>query len=278
MRHVGDLDPKDGALGERVADWYAESSRLRATSVETLADGAWAVRTPAYPKSFSHNAIVVRRDPGAEQLVAWADAVLADADHRYVSASCDLSEATRDGLRSAGYELTGLALMAHELDAEPPLPPGIAVEVAEPDDIARLHSVLWRTEWLPGIGDDEVAQLVARRDDGPDELAWVVRDAAFDDPVSGDLVACTDLHVRGWAAEVDAVATRAPARRRGYADALLATAVRAAYGAGCTHVVLSALTDDWPLQWYARRGLRVVGRSWEALRRLDGLAFASSRA
>jgi GNAT superfamily N-acetyltransferase len=276
MVDVGEVDAADAALGERVADWYAEGSRLRAASVSSLADGAWAVRTPAYPKSFSHNAIVVRRDPGAEPLVRWADDVLADADHRYVSASCDLSESTRDGLRAVGYELTSLVLMARDLDAEPPLPVGIPVEPAQPADLSRLHTVLWRTEWLPGIGDDEVAQLVARRDDGPDELAWLVRDPALDDPVSGDLAACLDLHVRGWAAEVDAVATRAPARGRGYADALLAVGVRAAYDAGCTHAVLSALTDDWPLQWYARRGFRVVGRSWEALKRLDGLSFASA--
>ena len=273
---VGEVGADDAALGERVADWYAEANLARAGTVAELAEGVWAMRTPAYPKSFAHNAVLVRRDPGADALVAWADDVLADADHRYVNAECDLSEATREGLKTAGYELTSLVLMARDLDVEPPLPQGIAVEPAAREDLARLHTVLWRTEWLPGIGDDEVAQLVDRRDDGPGELAWLVRDAGLDDPVSGDLAACTDLHVRGWAAEVDAVATRAPARGRGYADALLATAVRAAYDAGCTHAVLSALTDDWPLHWYARRGFRVVGRSWEALKRLDGLSFASA--
>ncbi len=273
---VGEVDAADAALGERVADWYAESNLARAGSVTDLAEGVWAMRTAAYPKSFAHNAVIVRRDPGAEALVAWTDDVLADADHRYVNAECDLSVQTRAGLREAGYELTSLVLMTRPLDVEPPLPPGIAVERAEREDLSRLHSVLWRTEWMPGIGDDEVAQLVDRREDGPGELAWLVRDGDLDDPVSGDLAACADLHVRGWAAEVDAVATRAPARGRGYADALLATAVRAAYDAGCTHAVLSALTEDWPLQWYARRGFRVVGRSWEALKRLDGLSFASA--
>lgn len=273
---VGEVGAADAALGERVADWYAESNLASAGEVAALADGVWAMRTPAYPKSFAHNAVLVRRDPGPAALVAWADEVLADADHRYVNAECDLSDDTREGLREAGYELTSLVLMARELDVEPSLPQAISVERATRDDIARLHGVLWRTEWLPGIGDDEVAQLVDRRGEGPGELAWVVRDAELEDPACGDLVACTDLHVRGWAAEVDAVATRVPARGRGYADALLATAVRAAYDAGCTHVVLSALTEDWPLHWYARRGFRVVGRSWEALKRLDGLSFASA--
>jgi len=268
---------EDPALGELVADWYAEVNLARATTVSALAPGAWSMRTPAFPKSFASNAVLVRHDPGAEQLIAWADAELADAQHRYVSALCDLAPSTRESLAAAGYALTGLVLMTRELPGEPlDVPDGVDVELASREDLARLQTVLWRTEWLPGIGDDEVAQLVDRRGDGDGELSWLVRDASLDDPVSGDLAACLDLHVHGWAAEIDSVATRAPARGRRYADALLATGVAAAYDRGCTHAVLSALTDDWPLHWYARRGFRVVGVAWEALRRLDGLAFASA--
>ena len=267
----------DPALGERVADWYAEVNLARATTASALAPGAWSMRTPAFPKSFASNAVLVRHDPGAEQLIAWADAELADAQHRYVSALCDLAPSTRESLAAAGYALTGLVLMTRELPGEPlDVPDGVDVELASREDLARLQTVLWRTEWLPGIGDDEVAQLVDRRGDGDGELSWLVRDASLDDPVSGDLAACLDLHVHGWAAEIDSVATRAPARGRRYADALLATGVASAYDRGCTHAVLSALTDDWPLHWYARRGFRVVGVAWEALRRLDGLAFASA--
>lgn len=274
---VPPVDPAAAELGERVADWYAAAALGRATTTEELAPGAWSMRTPQHPKSFASNAVLVRRDPGADQLVSWADDELADLDHRYVAAQCDLAPDTLDGLRAAGYVLTALVLMARELPG-PALAASddVAVEAASREDMGRLHEVLWRTEWMPGIGDDEVAQLVDRRGQGPGELSWLVRDPSLDDPVSGDLAACLDLHVDGWAAEVDAVATRAPARGRGYADALLATGVRAAYDAGCTHVVLSALVDDWPLHWYARRGFRVVGRSWEALRRLDGLTFAAA--
>jgi ribosomal protein S18 acetylase RimI-like enzyme len=271
---TAELDP---ALGERVADWYARLNLARATDVEQLGERAWALRTPAYPRSFAHNAILVRDDPGGTQLMRWADDALGDADHRYVNALCDLAPETRADLTHAGYTLTGLVLMAQDL-ASPDATPAdaVLVEPARREDLARLHSVLWRTEWLPGIGDDEVAQLVARRPDGPGELSWLVRDAELDDATSGDLAACLDLHVEGWAAEIDSVATRAPARGRGYADELLAAGVRAAYDAGCTHAVLSALADDWPQHWYARRGFRVVGVAWEALRRLDGLSFPTS--
>jgi len=268
---------EDPALGERVADWYAEVNLARATTVTRLSPTAWSMRTPAFPKSFASNAVLVRSDPGAAALMTWADHELADARHRYVNALCDLTPSTREDLVAAGYALTGLVLMARALPGDPlPVPDGVVVEVASREDLARLHTVLWRTEWLPGIGDDEVAQLVDRRGDGAGELSWLVRDPSLADPVSGDLAACLDLHVHGWGAEVDAVATREEARGRRYADALLAAGVAAAHEQGCTHAVLSALTDDWPLHWYARRGFRVVGVAWEALRRLDGLAFASA--
>jgi GNAT superfamily N-acetyltransferase len=94
--------------------------------------------------------------------------------------------------------------------------------------------------------------------------------------VSGDLVATTDLCLRGWTGEIDAVATLSAFRGKGYADALMAAAIEAAAAHGCTHVVLSALLDDWPRAWYARLGFQEVGVAWEALRRDDGLVFASS--
>ncbi|MBI1379370.1 MAG: GNAT family N-acetyltransferase [Frankiales bacterium] len=266
-------------LGERVADWYAETARLRAASVVQLDDGAWAVTTPAFAQSFASNAVVVRRDPGGPRLRAWAEEHLAPYAHRYVQASCDLSDETRADLAAHGYAVDGLLLMARPTSA-PPLPVrgDVRVEPASDDDVADLHRVLWRTEWLPGVGDEEVEQLVGRRTELPagESLAWVVRDAALHDPVSRDLAACADLTVRGWAAEVDAVAVRASVRRHGYGDAVLAAAVAAAAERGCSHAVLSALVEDWPREWYARRGFVEVGRSWEALRRPDALGFGRS--
>jgi hypothetical protein len=36
--------------------------------------------------------------------------------------------------------------------------------------------------------------------------------------------------------------------------------------AGCDLVVLEADADDWPREWYARRGFRVVGSVWDVSR------------
>ena len=267
-------------LGERVADWYAESTLRRATTVTPLDDDAWFVRTPRWPDSFATNCVVVRRDPGGPRLVAWADEHLGGAGlaHRYVSAYCDLSPGTREALVVAGYELTPLVEMALPLPARTQVDAGRA-ELVDLGESGRLHRVLWTDEWMPGIDDGTVTQLVERRLDGTagDALSWVVRDPAAAHPVSGDLVASLDLCLRGWTGEIDAVATLTAFRGRGYAAALMAAAIAAATERGCSHVVLSALVDDWPRAWYSRLGFVEVGNAWEALRRADGLRFAGAR-
>ena len=267
-------------LGEHVADWYAETTLLRAQSVADLDDGAWATLTPRWPDSFATNCVVVRRDPGGDRLVAWADEHLGSAglSHRYVSAYCDLSEETRQTLVAAGYELTPLVEMALPLPAA--VAPGEArAELVELDTTGLLHRVLWTDEWMPGIAESEVTQLVERRldDRAGETLSWAVRDPAASHPVSSDLVACTDLCLRGWTGEIDAVATLKAFRGKGYAAALMTAAIDAATMHGCTHVVLSALADDWPRAWYSRLGFVDVGVAWEALRRDDGITFASVR-
>jgi GNAT superfamily N-acetyltransferase len=274
--------PADPAaqLGERVADWYTETTLLRAQTITPLDDGAWTVLTPRWPSSFATNCVVVRRDPGGDELVAWADEHLGGAglSHRYVSAYCDLTEPTRQALVAAGYELTQLVEMALPLPAV--VAPGAArAELVDLRETGRLHRVLWTDEWMPGIAESEVTQLVERRlDEGAGEtLSWAVRDPAASHPVSGDLVASTDLCLRGWTGEIDAVATLTAFRGKGYAAALMASAIEAATARGCTHVVLSALAEDWPRAWYSRLGFVEVGVAWEALRRDDGNTFASSR-
>jgi GNAT superfamily N-acetyltransferase len=274
--------PADPAaqLGERVADWYTETTLLRAQTITPLDDGAWTVLTPRWPSSFATNCVVVRRDPGGDELVAWADEHLGGAglSHRYVSAYCDLTEPTRQALVAAGYELTPLVEMALPLPAVV-APVGARAELVDLRETGRLHRVLWTDEWMPGIAESEVTQLVERRlDEGAGEtLSWAVRDPAASHPVSGDLVASTDLCLRGWTGEIDAVATLTAFRGKGYAAALMASAIEAATARGCTHVVLSALTEDWPRAWYSRLGFVEVGVAWEALRRDDGITFASSR-
>jgi GNAT superfamily N-acetyltransferase len=72
--------------------------------------------------------------------------------------------------------------------------------------------------------------------------------------------------VDGATAAVESVMTDAEARGRGHADAVLARIVTMAAQAGCDLVLLEAVGDDWPRHWYARRGFREIGATWEVSR------------
>jgi GNAT superfamily N-acetyltransferase len=80
----------------------------------------------------------------------------------------------------------------------------------------------------------------------------------------GRVVAAGQLWMDGGTAAVDSVLTDPGFRGRGHADAILARALTLAADAGCDLVVLEAVADDWPRNWYARRGFAVVGTVWAA--------------
>lgn len=256
-----------GDLGGQVADWYAEQARRRATTVLALAEDAWLLRTPEWPRSFSGNGVLVRSDPGAEPLRAWAEDHLGSAGlaHRHVAAMCDLSDGTRDGLVAAGFELRPELLMGRPVAAGP-LAAGTDVAVVEltPEESAVLTARLWREVWMPGLPDETLRQLVGRAGTYP-RSGELVR-LGVRDTVTGEAVACLDVAVMGPAAEIDAVATLPAYRRRDYGDALLAAGLAVVASRGCDLAVLTALPGDWPHEWYARRGFARVATAWEALR------------
>ena len=254
-------------LGGRVADWYAEQSRRRATSVLDLAEGAWLLRTPEWPRSFSGNCVLVRRDPGADALIAWAEEHLGGAglDHRHMAALCDLSDGTRAGLVEAGFDLRPELLMARPVAAGPlPVRADVAVDVLTPEESSALTARLWREVWMPDVSEETLRQLVGRAEGysrSGEHVRLGVRDAA-----TGEAVACLDVAVMDDAAEIEAVATLPPYRRRGYGDALLAAGLAVVESRGCDLAVLTALPDDWPHQWYSRSGFERVATAWEATR------------
>ena len=78
---------------------------------------------------------------------------------------------------------------------------------------------------------------------------------------NGTIASWADLYLDPAAkiAQIEDVMTAEPHTRRGYADTVLATALREA--AGCDLVFLLADAGDWPRTWYARRGFAAIGRS-----------------
>jgi ribosomal protein S18 acetylase RimI-like enzyme len=263
--------PLPDDLGERIADWYAELTWRRGSTLVQPDDRTWVLLSPEWPRSYANNGILVRADPGGESLLAWGEELLGGAglEHRHVFALCDLSEQTRAVLAAAGYSVEEEVVQVRPvaaglLDA----PAGVEVEVVPLDEVETLHERLWHEEWMPEADDETVRQLVARRasySKSGEMLTLLVRD-----PATGTPAATTDLCVAGWAAEVDGVATRGAYRGRGYGDAMLAAAIAIAAERGCEHVALTAMVEDWPKDWYARRGFITTGPAWSASRHPAG--------
>ncbi|MEI8057252.1 MAG: GNAT family N-acetyltransferase [Actinomycetes bacterium] len=260
----------DPDLVDRVQAWHTQTAILRASTFRAMGQHAWALLTPEWPLSYAHNGILIRRDPGAAQLIDWADEYLGGAglDHRYVMAMCELGDHTRAELESAGFTLQPELHMARGLPGEPlSTYPDVAVELVDESTVRQLERRMWREEYLPGCDAEAVRQLTGRRDTYPQSgefLSYAVRDPELDDPVSADLVSYLDLCVRDSVAEIDGVATLSSHRGRSYGDAMLAAAIAASIERGCGYAILTALADDWPRHWYERRGFAPVGQTWVA--------------
>ena len=109
------------------------------------------------------------------------------------------------------------------------------------------------------------------------ERAGRVHRLAVRDPASQQVVASADLIVRGSDAELDAVATHPDHRGAGLGNALVREAVRRAAVAGADLVLLTADADDWPREWYARRGFAAVGPAHSFTRRPSGAVPGTRR-
>ena len=149
-------------------------------------------------------------------------------------------------------------------------PPAVAVpggdraEVVDQQDVHDLWDRSWRRGGVAPSQqlDEVVGQLVGR--EHRNDLVVEVTDVAVRE--AGRIVAAGQLRVDGATAAVESVLTDDEARGRGYADAVLARILTLAAEAACDLVVLEADADDWPHQWYARRGFRVVGSVWDVSR------------
>ena len=167
-------------------------------------------------------------------------------------------------LARRGWETEELLLMARGSD---PLPGGERAQVVDEREVHDLWDRSWRAD-LPEAGpqlDRVVAQLIGRERLNDRALAVhhvVVREGA-------DVVAAAQMRVDGATAAVESVMTDPAARGRGHGDAVLARSLALAAEAGCDLVVLEAAADDWPRDWYARRGFRVVGSTWDVARPAD---------
>ncbi|MFF0739740.1 GNAT family N-acetyltransferase [Streptomyces sp. NPDC004111] len=228
--------------------------------------GAFAVFDEEFPASHGDNHLVLPgpvADP--ERLPVLADKVLGHLSHRTVYVYDEESGAACvDPMTRAGYEHSRDLVMLHT----GPVPDGPDARRAGPVGLDDLRDPLTDSlhSFLPGVGAEVVRQLVERRESrrrGADTVHFVASRTA-----AGEVAAWADLYLdpAGGIAQIEDLTTAEAHRRRGHADAVVATALRTAAEAGCRTRFLIADADDWPRDWYVRRGFTVIGL-WRCFQR-----------
>lgn len=234
-----------------------ETMRLRAQRLTPLGPSMIGMRDDRYRYSYDNNSVLVLDDVPTSEVLSAAEHHLADANHRQVTTLGSVSADWALRLVAAGYSHQPMVVMARRVSESDVAETDAASPVAVTDEpaVAEWVTTLWGID-LPGASADEISQLVGRRallDVG----STVVRLAARDD--SGRVVASCDLVARGSVAEVDAVTVHPDHRSRGLGRALMRAAFGEAHRLGVQVLVLTALRDDWPRDWYARLGFDTVG-------------------
>ncbi|MEU8923624.1 GNAT family N-acetyltransferase [Kitasatospora sp. NPDC048545] len=244
---------------QRINAFLAGFARLRAERTVEL-PGGFAVFDDRFAGSWSNNQVVVDgtdTDPAA--LPGLVDEVMGERPFR-VAAVLDgeFGLACVEPFRRAGYRHSTYLVMLHTSPV--PAADGGAVEEVDLEALRLPLAASWRAV-LPDAGEDVVRQLVDRREAcrrGAEDVRFLGARAR-----DGAVAAWADLYLepaRGIA-QIEDLMTAEAHRRRGHADAVLAAALRRAAAAGCGTRFLIAESDDWPRDWYARRGFEVIGHS-----------------
>jgi len=215
--------------------------------------GGVALRTAPVPFSYQHNALFLDAAVDAGTVVAEADRALVGLDHRAAALYGPALGDTAVQLGRRGWSVDAQAGMI----ARPAGSPTGRVELV---DLAAVRP-LWDADWRrAGLAEAAVAQLSDRY--ALEEAVADVRYLAV--RMGGTVVAAAVLKIDGATAGLDAVGTDPAHRGRGHGDALVTDALALAAAAGCDVVGLDASIDDWPRDWYARRGFAETTRSWFA--------------
>ncbi|BAJ31385.1 MULTISPECIES: GNAT family N-acetyltransferase [Kitasatospora] len=219
--------------------------------------GGFGVLCGEFEYSHEHNQLVLDAPPSGVDVAGLAEEVLGHLEHRRISVFDDASGlALVPGLTAAGYRHETELVMVHR----GPVPPGGGAGPVGLDELAPALERQWRC-WLPWASDDSIAQLVNRRTARAAGAELVLTLAARDG--DGAFGSWADLYQdAAGTAQIEDLATAEEHQRRGLADAVLSSALRLAADrapAGLRFLVADA--EDWPRQWYARRGFTAVGRT-----------------
>jgi uncharacterized protein (DUF952 family)/ribosomal protein S18 acetylase RimI-like enzyme len=255
------LPAPDDALARALALLLSVPVR-RAAEVRDVPGGV-AVVDLAYRWSRDDNRLLLSEPMTADEVEAAVTAVAADAGwpHRAAVLRWPGAGAVAAELGRRRWQAEENLVMARRAE---PLPGGGRAEVVPQEAVHELWDRSWRRDGVASAErlDEVVGQLVGREHRN-DRVVAVTDVGVRED---GRVVAAAQLRVDGATAAVESVLTDVDVRGRGYGDAVLARLLGTAADAGCDLVVLEADGADWPRHWYARRGFRVVGSTWDVSR------------
>ncbi len=240
---------------KRITAFRVSFARRQAAVVREFPGGV-AVLDPQYASSHEHNQLIVDRAPEPSELSALAERALGHLPYRRITILDDATAtACAPVLTADGYVHDTELVMTYSGATPVPASP------ADPVTVPELRPALIRQlcAWMPQTSDAVIYQLADRRSArlrGADQVRFL---AARDE--HGTIASWADLYLDPAAeiAQIEDVMTAEAHTRRGYADTVLATALREA--AGYSLVFLLADAGDWPRTWYARRGFTPIGCS-----------------
>lgn len=233
---------------------------LDVATSEKVVDHDWgrAFLSPGLPLVWDANWSLIER-PGmtAEEVIAAADASLAAYGHRTVAIRDEAEGARLAGEIAAapGWETEVTLYMPWQQESGRDL--GSPVRETPLADREDLRRELIRSEFPPGTANvEETTEQLLEMNRRYGEAAG---DRWFSTPPEQPASICCLLS-RGDIGQIENVGTLASGRGRGYAQAVVLSALTASREAGHRVTFLIAEAEDWPRLMYEKLGFQTCGR------------------
>jgi ribosomal protein S18 acetylase RimI-like enzyme len=208
-----------------------------------------AVFDEAVPRRLDSNYLHVKREADAETIQAEAERLKRRMIH--VSDS-ELGERLAPHFKDQGWLIRRHVVMAQLRESAREADLTVVSEVPEPMLRAARYEVVTGEPWAKP---EVMEQLFAAKA----LIGQRVTARHFAVVLYGKVVSYTDLYQDGADAQIEDVGTLQEHRKRGYASAVILTAIAEARKAGAEFVFLVADLEDWPKELYRRLGFDELG-------------------
>jgi ribosomal protein S18 acetylase RimI-like enzyme len=208
-----------------------------------------AVFDEAVPRRLDSNYLHVKREADGETIKAEAERLKRRMIH--VSDS-ELGERLAPHFKEQGWLVRRQVVMAQLREPEREANLTVVSEVEEPMLRAARYQVVTGEPWAKP---EVMEQLFAAKA----LIGQRVTARHFAVVLYGKVVSYTDLYQDGADAQIEDVGTLQEHRKRGYASAVILTAIAEARKAGAEFVFLVADLEDWPKELYRRLGFDELG-------------------